>query len=80
MASLTLKNIPEPLYAELKKAARLHRRSISSEALLYIERGLKGYRPEPEAVSAAAGETRELSARYRLTDEKLERAKRDGRP
>jgi plasmid stability protein len=37
MANLTLKGIPEPLYARLKERARAHRRSLNSESLVALE-------------------------------------------
>ncbi len=35
--TLTLKNIPEELYARLKATAELNKRSINSEALICLE-------------------------------------------
>ena len=40
MATLTIKNLPDALYAELKARAAAHRRSINSEAILAVERAL----------------------------------------
>lgn len=36
MPALTIKNIPESLFEQLKSAAELHRRSINSEILICI--------------------------------------------
>ena len=38
MTTITLKNIPDDLYEQLKSAARLHRRSINSELITCLER------------------------------------------
>ncbi|MFT4178752.1 MAG: hypothetical protein QM612_04710 [Thermomonas sp.] len=35
--TLTLKNIPDDVYARLKTAAALHRRSLNSEAIVCLE-------------------------------------------
>ena len=35
--TLTLKNIPDEIYARLKTAAALHRRSLNSEAIVCLE-------------------------------------------
>ncbi len=35
--TLTLKNIPDAVYAKLKSAAALHRRSLNSEAIICLE-------------------------------------------
>ena len=40
MPALTIKNIPDPLYEQLKSAAELHRRSINSEVLVCLEKVL----------------------------------------
>lgn len=38
LPALTIKNIPEPLYQQLKAVAELHRRSINSEVLICLEK------------------------------------------
>jgi plasmid stability protein len=35
--TITLKNVPEDIYARLKASAELHRRSINSEAIVCLE-------------------------------------------
>ena len=40
MASITIKNIPEPLYARLKVQAKLHHRSINGEVIHCLEQML----------------------------------------
>lgn len=40
MASLTVKGVPEPVVAELKKHAAAHRRSLNGEVLYRLERSL----------------------------------------
>lgn len=40
MPALTIKNIPDSLYEQLKSAAELHRRSINSEVLVCLEKTL----------------------------------------
>ncbi len=40
MASLTVKGVPEPLIAELKKEAAAHRRSLNGEVIYRLERSL----------------------------------------
>jgi plasmid stability protein len=36
VATLTIKNLPDALYAQLKTRAAAHRRSINSEAILAV--------------------------------------------
>ena len=38
--TLTLKNIPDAVYAKLKSAAALHRRSLNNEAIVCLETAL----------------------------------------
>lgn len=40
MATLTIKNLPDTLYARLKARAAEHRRSLNSEAILAVEQAL----------------------------------------
>lgn len=45
MATLTIKNLPDEIYRALSETAKRNRRSINSEAIVSVERGLD--RPEP---------------------------------
>lgn len=47
MPALTIKNIPDSLYEQLKSSAEMHRRSINSEVLICLEHTLlaKKYTP-----------------------------------
>ncbi len=40
MPAITVKNIPEPIYENLKLAAQAHRRSINSEIIACLEKEL----------------------------------------
>lgn len=44
MTTITLKNIPDSLYSNLKQAAKTNRRSINSEILVCLEKSLTPYR------------------------------------
>ena len=79
MATLTIKNLPDELYARLKARAAERRRSINSEAILAVEQALSAETPEPAVLLA---ELRERRARLRgvfLTDRALRSARRSGR-
>jgi plasmid stability protein len=80
MATITIKNIPDDLYAQLKDVAEANRRSINSEVIVCIERRLSSYKPDVDEVLQKARQLRELTAGYPLTDEALDEAIRDGRP
>lgn len=80
MPTITLKNIPEPLYERLKHAAENHRRSLNSEILVCLETVLAPSRYDVSELIEAARSVREKTAHYRLTDEELDAAKNSGRP
>lgn len=80
MKSLTLRDIPEPLYRELKRRAAASRRSLNSEVLVCLERVLASQRLAPDAALARADAIREHIRLPWLTDEELRRARDEGRP
>ena len=82
MATLTIKNFPDELYAELTKTAKRHRRSINSEAIVRLEQGLLAVQPDLETTLARIRRNREVmkAKGVWLTDELLDLAKNEGRP
>ena len=52
--NITLKNIPDEIYARLKSAAENHRRSINSEAIVCLEAVLMPLRTQPSERLARA--------------------------
>lgn len=80
MPSITVKNIPEELYEDLRQSAAANRRSINSEVIVCIERALLGHTMRPETVLARARLLREMTSEYRIRDEELTAAKIAGRP
>lgn len=77
--SLTLKNIPAAVYEHLKAAAKLHRRSLSDEAIVCLESALPPHRLAPSDRLARARELRASLAPLQFTAEDIEAAKRPGR-
>jgi plasmid stability protein len=80
MPTITVKNIPEDLYAELKRAAALNRRSVNSEIIVCIEKAVRSHRVSPGTVLAEARRLREQTAQYRISDDAFNQAKAAGRP
>ena len=80
MPTLTLKNIPDDLYAQLKEYARINRRSINSEIILCIEKTIRSNRVNPETVLTKARNLREATSQYTITDDEFDQAKTAGRP
>lgn len=79
MASITVKNIPEPLYERLKLAAQVNRRSVNSEIILSIERSVLSQRLDVDAFLADARRLRERTGQYQISEEEFNEAKQEGR-
>lgn len=82
MATLTIKNLPDEIYAALTKMAKNNRRSINGEAIVRLERGLETVEPDLDATLAQIRKNRETMKEKGawLTDEILDFAKNEGRP
>ena len=81
MASITIKNVDPELYERLKQQAAEHRRSINNEAIVCIERSLMRYPlPSAEDLIEESRKFREMTAGYKITNEEIDRMKREGRP
>lgn len=83
MKTITLKNIPEPVYERLKLQAKISHRSLNSEIIYWLEKSLDiRERPSAEETIAKARAFREkIIARggIMLTSEEIDQAKRSGR-
>src|SRR3989441_9539434 len=79
MATLTVKNVPEPLVRRLKARATLHRRSLNREVIACLEVLAQAAPVDAEALLARAREVRHTPAGGRLTDPGLARLKTAGR-
>lgn len=79
MSSVTIKNIPEPLYGRLKEAAARNRRSLNAEVILRLERSLGSAPVDAEPFLARARAVREAGRAPYLTDEALRAAREEGR-
>lgn len=77
--TLTLKNIPDTIYEQLKASAELHRRSMNSEAIVCLETVLAPTRVAPTERLARA---RALRATLNAADfmaQDIDDLKREGR-
>jgi plasmid stability protein len=80
LATLTIKNLPDALYAQLKARAAQHRRSINSEAILAVERALtEAPRGDPANLLATLRRGRARLKGLYLTDKELRAARESGR-
>jgi plasmid stability protein len=80
MASITLKDIPEDLHAQLKEEAAAHGRSLSKELLLRLKVSVMkyGHRDVSDLLADAARVRRRFKGS--LEPAMLDRWKRQGRP
>lgn len=79
MATMTIKKLPDVLYARLKASAERHRRSINAEAIVCLQRGL-GVAPEPDDILREVRSIRERARDLYVTDADMAVARRRGRP
>lgn len=79
MPNITVKNIPEPIYEELKKRAKAQHRSINSEIIACLEQSTHSFRPSPEYFLRQAERIHKL-AKGSISAEEIEAAINQGRP
>jgi hypothetical protein len=79
MPTVTLRNIPEELYEALKRRAERNRRSLNSEIIVCLEEAVRRQGVVTEELLARARQLREKTARYTITDDEFNTAKRAGR-
>jgi len=72
MVGLVIKNLPPELHQKLKERARRHHRSMMKEALTILEQALEGQMNLKEVPPPYKG-------KFEMTDDFLDRAKREGR-
>jgi len=80
MPALTIKNIPESLYQQLKNAAELHRRSINSEVIVCLEKTLAATRITPADRLSRIEQLRSSIKTNSITPEDIDEAINSGRP
>jgi plasmid stability protein len=80
MATITVKNIPDELYARLKAVAARNRRSINGEIIRRIERSLTPRRVPTEQLLARIGRLHDSFEDRTFTIEQIEEARHEGRP
>ncbi len=77
--SLTLKNIPDGLYHQLKTSAAANRRSINMEAIVLLQKTLATERPDVEEQIARIRKLHESMPRLWATPEDIDAFKKEGR-
>lgn len=79
MATMTIKNIPDELYEQLKRRAEANRRSINNEVIVLIERAVQYQAQDPNEVLERIRVLREKLDLY-VTEDEITAAKHEGRP
>jgi plasmid stability protein len=79
MPTLTIKKLPARLHARLKRQAAAHRRSLNSEAIECLEKGLVSPPTDPEEFLAHIRARRERNRHIYATERSLRAARNWGR-
>ena len=79
MATLTIKNIPDAVYEQLKQRAARHRRSVNSEIIVCLEKVLGSRSVDPATFLTSLWALREHLPSVFVTEEDLRAAKEAGR-
>ena len=80
MPALTIKNIPDEIYQQLKRNAELHRRSLNSEVIVCLESALLPKKMTPDEHIKKAELHRSSIGPGIVTPEDIDRAIDEGRP
>lgn len=81
MTTLTLSDVPDELVTQLEQEAQRNHRSLNQETLARLTESLaRRQRSGEETVTALRRLHARLSVAAPLTDELLDRARREGRP
>ncbi|MEY4210467.1 MAG: hypothetical protein RLZ92_847 [Pseudomonadota bacterium] len=80
MPALTIKNIPESLFEQLKSAAEQHRRSINSEVLICIEQALIAKKSDPSERLKRIEQLRASISANSISLDNIDQAIENGRP
>jgi antitoxin FitA len=77
--TLTLKNIPDDVYARLKLSAQVHRRSLNGEAIVCLETVLLPRKVDPSDRLARARALRGSLTQGDFKAQDIDEMKREGR-
>lgn len=79
MATLTIKNIPEPLVKRLKQQAAAQHRSLNFQVISYLEQMTQSVPVDADTLLARARAIRQVPKDTTLTDRLLNELKTAGR-
>ena len=79
MPAITVKNIPENLYSQLKQAAKMHHRSINIELIVCLEKALIPQKLSTDKILENARGIRKRFSDFEVNNTDLNKAKNEGR-
>ena len=79
MVTVTIKNIPEQIYERIKAQAKINHRSINGEILSILEQAVSLPPIDVQATLERARKVRELTAKYTVTADEIEKMINEGR-
>lgn len=80
MATLTIKNVPDPVVKRLKQQAAAQHRSLNFQVISYLEQMTHCVPLDADALLARARTLRRIPKGVKVTDRLLEELKVVGRP
>lgn len=79
VATITVKNIPEQIYERIKAQAKANHRSVNGEILSILEQAVSLPPIDVQATLERARKVRELTAKYTVTADEIEKMINEGR-
>ncbi len=79
MVTITIKNIPEQVYERIKAQAKVNHRSINGEILSILDQAVALPPIDVQATLERARKVRELTAKYTVTADEIEKMINEGR-
>ena len=79
MPTITVKNVPDDIYEDLKNSASIHRRSINSEVIFCIEKAVRSHHLDPKELFTRVEAIRNKIDVPPLTYAVLRQARGEGR-
>ena len=77
--NITIRDIPDDVYAKIKKQAELHHRSINSEVIVYLKKLVKSIRRDPDQVISRAKKLKQ-KAKGTVSMDEIQQVIDQGRP
>jgi antitoxin FitA len=77
--NITIRDIPDEVYAKLKKQAELHHRSINSEVIVHLRKLVESKRRDPDQVITRARKLKQ-KAKGSLSIDEIQEAIDQERP